>query len=184
MNIREAVKWNREELTDGIAWVVFYKNGRSWDSEAFWSDYGGYEDGYIFSEEDEKRMREILTIDHKAVILNGYYTNCGVEDGEATLADLIEGVEWNYYNRYNSLWGFLDGMVIPNGGDTVETAKYNFKESLKDNEVEYTPNYVVSFYHMIEKWIKSGAKEDTLYGDGMMDAGLLGELVMNIVDEA
>ena len=34
-SLREAVKNNQEELRDGIAWVVFWREGRSWTRPAF-----------------------------------------------------------------------------------------------------------------------------------------------------
>lgn len=112
-SIKEIVRGYNDEIQDGIAWVAIWKEGRSWNAEAFWCEDGGYEDGYIFEREDVERMAEILKIDHKAVMLNGYYCNCGtIEDGKASIADIVSGVEWNYYNRYNQLRSFFDGWVI------------------------------------------------------------------------
>lgn len=103
----------KDEFALGIAWVAVWKNGRSWNVEAFWAEDGGYDDGYEFLPEDMERMQEIIKEDHKAVMLNGYFTNCGVhEDGNVSISDLVAGVEWNYYNGYNRLHGFYDSMVI------------------------------------------------------------------------
>lgn len=112
-SIREIVRWYNDEIQDGIAWVAIWKDGRSWNAEAFWPEDGGYDDGYTFEREDMERMEEILKIDHKAIMINGYYTNCGaLEDGTSPIADIIAGVEWNYYNRFNQLFGFFDSWVI------------------------------------------------------------------------
>ena len=112
-SIREIVRQYNEEIQDGIAWVMIWKNGRSWNAEAFWIEDGCYDDGFIFDREAMDRMEEIIKIDPRAVMLNGYYCNCGaVEDGKAPIADIIGGVEWNYYNRYNQLIGFYDSMVV------------------------------------------------------------------------
>ena len=38
-SLRDTVKDYQEELRDGIAWVAFWKTGRSWNAEYFhWSD--------------------------------------------------------------------------------------------------------------------------------------------------
>ena len=112
-SIKEIVRYYNDEIQDGIAWVAIWKEGRSWKAEAFWAEDGGYDDGYTFEREDMERMEEIIKIDPRAVMLNGYYCNCGaVEDGTAPIADIVCGVEWNYYNRYNQLIGFYDSFVV------------------------------------------------------------------------
>ncbi len=113
-SIRELVRRHGDEIRNGIAWVAVWKQGRSWEAESFYCEDGSYDDGYTFSSEDMVRMSEIIKIDHKAIMVNGYYTNCGVytDDGAATIADMIGGIEWNYYNRYNQLFGFYDSWVI------------------------------------------------------------------------
>lgn len=111
--LREIVRNYNDEIQDGIAWVAIWKNGRSWEAEAFWPDDGDYDEGFIFECEDVERMKEIIEIDHKAVMLNGYYRNCGTLENERVSIDsIIHGVEWNYYNRYNQLFDFYDGWVI------------------------------------------------------------------------
>lgn len=112
--IKNLVSRHGGEIQDGIAWVAVWKQGRSWAAESFYIEDGSYDDGYTFNDEDVLRMSEIIEIDHKAIMINGYYTNCGVysDDGSATIADMVAGIEWNYYNRYNQLSGFYDGWVI------------------------------------------------------------------------
>ncbi len=107
-SIREIVRWYNDEIQDGIAWVAIWKEGRAWKAEAFWIEDGSYDDGYIFEREDRERMEEIIKIDPRAVMLNGYYCNVGaIEDGKAPITNIVCGVEWNYYNRYNQLIGFF-----------------------------------------------------------------------------
>lgn len=101
------------EFADGIAWIAVWKSGRSWKMESFYIEGGDYDDGFEFMAYDVERMKEIIKEDHKAVMLNGYYTNCGVpEEGKFPISDIVDGVEWNYYNGYNRLFGFFDSMVI------------------------------------------------------------------------
>ena len=53
-SLREAIKEQQEELQGGNAWVAFWKEGRSWHSEAFHLDMGA-----TLYPEDEWRLREI-----------------------------------------------------------------------------------------------------------------------------
>lgn len=112
-SIKKVASWYNDEIQDGIAWVAIWKNGRSWDAEAFWIEDGDYDDGYIFEREAIERMEEILKIDHGAIMINGYYSNVGTEEGRRVSVDrVVQGIEWNYYNHYNTLFHFFDGYVI------------------------------------------------------------------------
>ena len=68
-SLRKMVGMYREELRDGIAEVIFWKDGRSWNAEAFWLD-----NDFKFESEDVDRVEEILNTDPNAIIVNGYYT--------------------------------------------------------------------------------------------------------------
>ena len=68
-SLRKMVGTYREELRDGIAEVIFWKDGRSWNAEAFWLD-----NDFKFEAEDMDRVEEILNTDPNAIIVNGYYT--------------------------------------------------------------------------------------------------------------
>ena len=102
------------EIEAGCCWVAVWKSGRSWRAEDFWPEDGGYENGYVFTAEALERMQEIMKADHKAVMLNGYYTNCGTHEdgGGVSITDIVAGIEWNYYSRYNQLFSFYDSMVV------------------------------------------------------------------------
>ena len=66
-SLRDAIKEQQEELQGGNAWVAFWKEGRSWHSEAFHLDMGA-----TLYPEDEWRLREIEAADPTAIVLNGY----------------------------------------------------------------------------------------------------------------
>ena len=57
-----------DEIRDGIAWVIVWKEGRSWDATAVWLD----PDTDTFEPEDLELARKILEKDPKAVMVNGY----------------------------------------------------------------------------------------------------------------
>ena len=53
-SLRDTVKDYQEELRDGIAWVAFWKTGRSWNAEYFHLEMSD-----ILYPEDRSRMEEI-----------------------------------------------------------------------------------------------------------------------------
>ena len=65
-----AKEW-ADELRDGIAWLIVWKTGRSWNAQAVWLGV----DNDTFEPEDLEAARNILQQDPNAVMLNGYY--CG-----------------------------------------------------------------------------------------------------------
>lgn len=93
-----AKEW-ADELREGIAWVIVWKTGRSWNAQAVWLN----SDTDTFEPEDLDLAREILEKDPKAVMLNGYY--CGHFGEDMTVAELAAGIRWHYENGYNTLEG-------------------------------------------------------------------------------
>lgn len=114
-SINELVRENKGNMEAGIAWVAYWKNGRSWNAEVFHPADGGLEShDLIFDAYDMARMEQIIKEDWQAVILNGYYTNCGVSEEEPnSVSTIVDGVKWNYRNGYNMLSDFFN-MVFDN----------------------------------------------------------------------
>ena len=90
-SLRDAVKDYQDELRAGIAWVAFWREGRSWHS-----DYIYLEMDDTLTPEDRGRLREIQEKDPAAVVLNGYY--CGYL-GEDYRAPLSLSVTWEAGHR-------------------------------------------------------------------------------------
>lgn len=88
-----------DELREGIAWVIVWKTGRSWNATAVWLN----SDGDTFEPEDLELAHNILAQDPNAVMLNGYY--CGHFGEDMTVAELAAGIRWHYKNGYNLLDG-------------------------------------------------------------------------------
>ena len=99
-SLRDTVKDYQDELRDGIAWVAFWKQGRSWNAEYFHLDM----DDTLYPE-DRSRLEEIKSIDPAAVILNGYY--CGHFGEDMSLDELTAGVRYHYENSMNDIDGFI-----------------------------------------------------------------------------
>ena len=99
-SLRDTVKDYQDELRGGIAWVAFWKQGRSWNAEYFHLDM----DDTLYPE-DRSRLEEIKSADPAAVILNGYY--CGHLGEDMSLDELTAGVRYHYENSMNDIDGFI-----------------------------------------------------------------------------
>ena len=99
--LRDAVRDYQDELRAGIAWVAFWREGRSWHS-----DYIYLEMDDTLTPEDRGCLREIQEKDPDAVILNGYY--CGYLGEDMNLAELTAGVRRHYENSMNDIAGFIE----------------------------------------------------------------------------
>ena len=69
-SLRNTVKDYQDELRDGIAWVAFWREGRSWNADYFY-----LEPDDAIQALDRNRLEEIREADPAAVMLNSYY--CG-----------------------------------------------------------------------------------------------------------
>ena len=100
-SLRDTVKDYQEELRDGIAWVAFWKTGRSWNAEDFHLEL----DDCLYPE-DRSRMEEIKQADPAAVVVNGYYSGYLGED--RNLDELTAGVRRHYENGYSNIGEFIE----------------------------------------------------------------------------
>ena len=100
-SLRDTVKDYQEELRDGIAWVAFWKTGRSWNAEYFHLEMSDY-----LYPEDRSRMEEIKQADPAAVVVNGYYSGYLGED--RNLDELTAGVRRHYENGYSNIGEFIE----------------------------------------------------------------------------
>ena len=99
-SLRDTVKQYQEELRDGIAWIAYWREGRSWNGEDFYLDTGD-----SLTAEQKSRLEEIRQKDPAAVILNSYY--CGYLAGDMTVDELTAGVRRHYENGYNDVVDFI-----------------------------------------------------------------------------
>ena len=100
-SLRDTVKDYQKELRDGIAWVAFWKTGRSWNAEYFHLEMGDY-----LYPEDRSRMEEIKQADPAAVVVNGYYSGYLGED--MSLDELTARVRRHYENGYSNIGEFIE----------------------------------------------------------------------------
>lgn len=112
--LRDVTRYMAEELRDGITWVIFYREKRSWHTADVWSDLEG--DGW--TQDDLAEAVKILKIDPNAVLLNGYY--CGRFEKNMTVDELAAVVRWHYENGYNQLRS-VEGIPPLEGIDAAES---------------------------------------------------------------
>ena len=115
-SLRDTVKDYQDELKDGIAWVAFWKQGRSWNAEYFHLDM----DDTLYPE-DRSRLEEIKSTDPAAVILNGYYCRHLGED--MSLDELTAGVRYHYENSMNDIDGFIEAHDDRLPPEVIEDAR-------------------------------------------------------------
>lgn len=102
-SLRTMVGRFRNELREGVAYVAFWKNGRSWGAEAFWLDprYNTIE------EDDTREMWQIINTDPNAIIVNGF-ESCPF-DGKSTVEHMLEHIRWRYESHRCQLVDFYKG---------------------------------------------------------------------------
>ena len=99
-SLRDAIKEQQDELQGGNAWVAFWKEGRSWHSEAFHLDMGA-----TLYPEDEWRLREIEAADPAAIVLNGYLSE------DMTLDELKDALQSEIDIVKSSGQDFIDAVL-------------------------------------------------------------------------
>ena len=115
-SLREAVTVYQDELRAGIAWIVFWREGRSWNS-----DYLYLETDDTLTPEDRSRLQEIQQTDPAAVVLNGYY--CGYLGEDMNLDELTAGVRRHYENGYNNIADFIEAHDDTLSPEQIEEAR-------------------------------------------------------------
>lgn len=106
-SLREVVREHQDELKEGIAWVIFWKEGRSW-----YADYVYLETNDSLSAIDAEFAKRIIDVDLDGVILNSYYCGHLGNGDDTSLDELVNGVKWHYENKRNRLSDFLTNPLI------------------------------------------------------------------------
>ena len=159
-SLRDAIKEQQEELQGGNAWVAFWKEGRSWHSEAFHLDMGA-----TLYPEDKWRLREIEAADPAAIVLNGYLSE------DMTLDELTTSIRYHYEHRMNGITGFiteysdrLSPEEIEEGRAAARAAGLPFSEKpFRDGEdfdpYVYDGSMSVEDYELMHRMIENERSE-------------------------
>ena len=107
-SLRDTVREYQDDLRNGIVWLAFWREGRSWHGEAFHLDMSDY-----LYPEDKMRLAEIQAKDPKAVVVNGYYS--GYLGEEMSMDELAAGVRHHYENGLSNIAPFMEAHddVLP-----------------------------------------------------------------------
>lgn len=112
-SLKSVARLLREDAENGIAWIVLWKNGRSWKWDTVYPD----EDrgGNVTMEFDGEldTLRDALAEDPNAIIVNGYCHNLGVVEGFVTAEDLAVMLRWQYGVQKFRLADFMERIVQP-----------------------------------------------------------------------
>ena len=115
-SLRDMVSEYQDDLRNGIAWLAFWREGRSWQAEAFHLDL----DDTLYPE-DRARLAEIQAADPRAVVVNGYYS--GYLGEEMNVAELAAGVRHHYDNGLNNIATFMEAHSDELPPDVLEEAR-------------------------------------------------------------
>ena len=115
-SLRDMVSEYQDDLRNGIAWLAFWREGRSWQAEAFHLDL----DDTLYPE-DRARLAEIQAADPRAVVVNGYYS--GYLGEEMNVAELAAGVRHHYDNGLNNISPFMEAHSDELPPDVLEAAR-------------------------------------------------------------
>ena len=115
-SLRDIVSEYQDDLRNGIAWLAFWREGRSWQAEAFHLDL----DDTLYPE-DRARLAEIQAADPQAVVVNGYYS--GYLGEEMNVAELAAGVRHHYDNGLNNITPFMEAHSDELPPDVLEEAR-------------------------------------------------------------
>ena len=115
-SLRDMVSEYQDDLRNGIAWLAFWREGRSWQAEAFHLDL----DDTLYPE-DRARLAEIQAADPQAVVVNGYYS--GYLSEEMGVTELATGVRHHYDNGLNNISPFIEAHSDELPPDVLEAAR-------------------------------------------------------------
>ena len=115
-SLRDMVSEYQDDLQNGIAWLAFWREGRSWQAEAFHLDL----DDTLYPE-DRARLAEIQAAGPRAIVVNGYYS--GYLSEEMSVAELAAGVRHHYDNGLNNIAPFIEAHSDELPPDVLEEAR-------------------------------------------------------------
>jgi len=115
-SLRDTVKEYQDALRDGIAWVVFWRDERSWNSAYVYLDPASD----TIDPDDLGNLEYIRDTDPRAIAVNGYY--CGHLGADMNLNELTNGVRWHYDNHFNTLAEFIEARAAVMPPELIEAA--------------------------------------------------------------
>ena len=110
-SLKSVAQYVREDVQDGIAYISLWKEGRGWAAETYYLEERKDNTVELDHPEDLESMKKILSIDPRAIIVNGYRHNLGVWDECVSLENLVASIRWQYDGQYSPLSDFIKRIV-------------------------------------------------------------------------
>ena len=173
-SLRQLVKTYKEDLMDGIQWVVFWKNGRSWHADTIFTeiDDDNPDPEYDPISTDTKAyLQAIYNQDNKAIILNGYYGSSFYAD--EPLAEWVNHVRYCYESQLENAYQVKRFLELR---EVVLTEK-DKKDIAKAIEVKEKAEAVIKAKEETPKRDITQAIEDQKFLDSEVGA----ELIENVL---
>lgn len=173
-SLRQLVKTYKEDLMDGIQWVVFWKNGRSWHADTIFTeiDDDNPDPEYDPISTDIKAyLQAIYNQDNKAIILNGYYGSSFYAD--EPLAEWVNHVRYCYESQLENAYQVKRFLELR---EVVLTEK-DKKDIAKAIEVKEKAEAVIKAKEETPKRDITQAIEDQKFLDSEVGA----ELIENVL---
>jgi hypothetical protein len=79
---------------EGIGWIALWKDGKGWMAMDYYPDIDR-DDNLIFEDYDIDSLQNILKIDPRAILVNGWYHNLG-DTTCMTRDTLADALRWQY----------------------------------------------------------------------------------------
>ena len=154
-SLRDVVSEYQDDLQNGIAWLAFWREGRSWQAEAF---HLGLDD--TLYQEDRARLAEIQAADPRAIVVNGYYS--GYLSEEMSVAELAAGVRHHYDNGLNNIALFMEAHSDELPPEVLEEAREKaraaglpfYERPYRGDDIDpytYDGHMSIEDYHLMQK---------------------------------
>lgn len=79
---------------EGIGWIALWKDGKGWMAMDYYPDIDR-DDNLIFEDYDIDSLQNIVALDPRAILVNGWYHNLG-DTTCMTRDSLAEALRWQY----------------------------------------------------------------------------------------
>lgn len=79
---------------DGIGWIALWKDGKGWMARDLYPDIDR-DNNLIFEDYELEALREIVALDPRAILVNGYEHNLG-DTTCMTRDSLADALRWQY----------------------------------------------------------------------------------------
>lgn len=92
--LRQAAQDMIDVAREGIGWIALWKDGKGWMAMDYYPDIDR-NDNLIFEDYDLDSLQNILALDPRAILVNGWHHNLG-DTTCMTRDSLADALRWQY----------------------------------------------------------------------------------------